>query len=82
MWFRQSPPTGSFKTESGDPSRFTQWNHRGHLGEETLSRLRERFYWPGQSEEVKQWCQDCPQCATKMTTALRNRAPPQSVQAS
>ena len=55
----------------------------GHLGEKkTLSRLKERFYWPGQTEEVKRWCQDCPSCAMRKTTALKNRASLQSVKAS
>ena len=32
----------------------------GHLGEEkTLSRLRERFYWPGFTQQVKDWCRSC-----------------------
>ena len=36
----------------------------GHLGEKkTLSWLKERFYWPGQSEDVKKWFQNCPSCA-------------------
>ena len=34
----------------------------GHLREEkTLNRLRERFYWPGHTEDVHKWCQQCPQ---------------------
>ena len=29
----------------------------GHLGEEkTMARLRERFYWPGQWNDVKNFC--------------------------
>ena len=30
----------------------------GHLGEvKTLSKLKERFYWPGHYNDVRDWCQ-------------------------
>ena len=32
----------------------------GHLGiNKTLNRLKERFYWPGHYEDVRNWCQTC-----------------------
>ena len=35
----------------------------GHLGEDkTLNRLRERFYWPGHTEDVHRWWQQCSDC--------------------
>ena len=35
----------------------------GHLGEEkTLSRLKERFYWPGHWNDVRNWCNTCYMC--------------------
>ncbi|CAC5381214.1 unnamed protein product [Mytilus coruscus] len=36
----------------------------GHLGrEETLGKLRSRFYWPGMTVDVSRWCQTCGPCA-------------------
>ena len=47
----------------------------GHLGEDkTLSKLWERFYWPGHTEDVRKWCQGCPQCAQRKTPVPKNRA--------
>ena len=48
----------------------------GHLGKEkTMARLRERFYWPGQWNDVKNFCRACTSCATRKTPAPRRRAP-------
>ena len=54
----------------------------GHLGEQKmLNQLRERFYWPGMSEDVKNWCQTCATCATRKSPAPKARAPLQTIQA-
>ena len=54
----------------------------GHLGEEKMLRqLKERFYWPGMYEDVKNWCQTCPTCVTKKSPVPKGRAPMQTVQA-
>ena len=54
----------------------------GHLGEaKTLSRLQERFYWPGHVEAVKVWCRCCADCAARKSPGQRRRAPLQSMQA-
>ena len=38
----------------------------GHLGiDKCLGKLKERFYWPGQYNDVKQWCSTCVTCATR-----------------
>ena len=38
----------------------------GHLGEEkTLAKLRERFYWPGMTTSVHEWCQTCNSCMSR-----------------
>ena len=54
----------------------------GHLGEEkTMSRLRERFYWPGQWNDVRDWCRTCATCAARKTAAPKQRAPLQTIPA-
>ena len=53
----------------------------GHLVEEkTLNKLRERFYWPGHTDDVHQWCQTCTTCAARKTPAPKNRGKLQSIQ--
>ena len=54
----------------------------GHLGEaKTLGRLRERFYWPGFSEDAVEWCKTCPTCAARKNPSHKSRAPLQSMTA-
>ena len=54
----------------------------GHLGEaKTLGRLRERFYWPGFSEDMVEWCKTFPTCAARKNTSHKGRAPLQSTTA-
>ncbi len=48
----------------------------GHLGtEKTLSRLKERFYWPGHWTDTRNWCLTCATCATRKTPTPKQRAP-------
>ena len=46
---------------------FHQLHHNkiaGHLGKDrTLAAIRNSFYWPGMTENIKQWCLDCDHCA-------------------
>lgn len=52
----------------------------GHLKEEkTLSCLTERFYWPGFSQQVQEWCHTCYSCATRKTPTPHSQAELQSV---
>ena len=38
----------------------------GHLGvNKTLERVKERFYWPGCTKDVKDWCWVCDFCASR-----------------
>ena len=54
----------------------------GHLGvEKMLSRLKQRYYWPGYSRSVKQWCATCGPCAARKLPTRHRRAPIQTVQA-
>ena len=47
----------------------------GHLGQDkTLSRLKERFYWPGHWNDVHQWCRTCLICATRKTPSPKMKA--------
>jgi hypothetical protein len=48
----------------------------GHLGQDkTLKKLKMRFYWPGHYNDVRDWCNTCPSCATRKTPAPQARAP-------
>ena len=47
-----------------------------HVGEaKTLGKLRERFYWPGDAEDVRKWCSTCEMCEQRKHPTPRNRAP-------
>jgi len=38
----------------------------GHLGvDKSLGKLKEKFYWPGHFNDVKQWCSTGMSCATR-----------------
>lgn len=48
----------------------------GHLGvNKTLSRIRERFYWPGVGSSVKDWCRKCEQCSARKSPSKSYKAP-------
>ena len=44
-------------------------------------RLKERFYWPGCTEAVGEWCRNCISCTTRKTVAPKRRAPLQTIKA-
>ncbi len=49
----------------------------GHLGEDkTLSRLKERFYWPGHWTDNWNWCRTCATCATRKTASPETESTP------
>ena len=48
----------------------------GHLGvNKTLERVKERFYWPGCTKDVKDWCRACDLCASRERPTCTPRAP-------
>ena len=48
----------------------------GHLGiTKTLQKVRERFYWPGQRQDVEDWLRKCEKCATGKGATKGTRAP-------
>ena len=52
----------------------------GHLGEDrTLGRVREKFFWPGYAEQVRQWCRTCVRCATRKNPSKTRHGALQSV---
>jgi len=51
-----------------------------HLGEDkTLARVKERFFWPGYSNAVKEWCKTCANCAARKIPPRKRRGPLQNV---
>ena len=48
----------------------------GHLGaKKTLGRLRQRFYWLGMRNDVKEWCRACDVCCSKKGPQKKGNAP-------
>ena len=48
----------------------------GHLGtKKMLRKLKDRFYWPGWSQDVEIFCEECLTCATRRNPAKHLRAP-------
>ena len=53
----------------------------GHLGaDKTLARLKERFYWPGHFNDVREWCRNCGTCASRKSPVPKGCAPLNSVE--
>ena len=49
----------------------------GHLGVQKLqAKVKDRFYWPGWFEDVKKWCRECTECASRKSSAPNIRYPP------
>ena len=52
----------------------------GHLGEDkTLQKLKQRFYWPGHWQSVREWCRNCVSCSRRKNPTPKNKAPLQPV---
>ncbi|XP_049332461.1 retrovirus-related Pol polyprotein from transposon opus [Astyanax mexicanus] len=51
-------------------------DHHGHQGiERTIALIRERCYWPGMTNDIEQWCQQCVRCTLAKPPQPRLRAP-------
>ena len=51
-----------------------------HLGlDKTLCRIKERFYWSGHYNDVKEWCNDCGTCVTRKNPSPKSQAPLNSI---
>ncbi|KAL6471884.1 hypothetical protein MHYP_G00205340 [Metynnis hypsauchen] len=54
----------------------------GHVGMAKLKdKIRIRFYWPGWSSDVVDWCRKCELCAVFKTSGAEPRAPLKPIQA-
>ncbi|PFX34578.1 Transposon Tf2-8 polyprotein [Stylophora pistillata] len=45
----------------------------------TLNRVKDRYFWPGMSTEVKDWCTKCAKCQRKRDAVPNLRAPLQPI---
>ena len=52
----------------------------GHLGPtKTLDKIRRRFYWVGQRNDIESWCQTCTECSKRKSPVQTRRAPLQLI---
>ena len=52
----------------------------GHMGaDKTLGHLKERFYWPGHYNDVREWCRNYATCAQRKSPTTKPHAPLTSV---
>ena len=52
----------------------------GHLGPtQTLDKIRCRFYWVGQRNDIESWCQTCTECSKRKSPVQARRAPLQLI---
>ena len=48
----------------------------GHLGvKKTLHCVKQRYYWCGNSHDVKAWCLNCPKCSSRRKPHKKFQAP-------
>jgi len=51
-----------------------------HLGEDkTRNWIKERFYWPGYSQSVHEWCQACRHCTARKNPTQHRRGALQNI---
>ena len=54
---------------------------KGQKEVKTLSKLKERFYWPGHYNDVRDWCQTSKACAKRKSPVPGRQAPMQTITA-
>ena len=64
-----NPTTNNFERLARRCSRRSFWPRQD------ASKLKERFYWPGHFNAMQDWCQACPECATRKLQTPRRCAP-------
>lgn len=48
----------------------------GHLGVQKLQgKVKDRYYWPGWFADVRRWCRECLDCASRKLPARNPQAP-------
>ncbi|KRZ69679.1 Transposon Ty3-G Gag-Pol polyprotein [Trichinella papuae] len=67
---QNSPAGGDCVSHVGDP--LTQENPGGA---KTLAKVRQRYYWPQQREDVEDWCRACQTCAARAIPTRKLQAP-------
>ena len=52
----------------------------GHFGvEKSLGKLKEWFYWPGNYNDIHNWCSTCSDCVARKTIGPHRKAPLQPI---
>lgn len=79
---RRDPKTGEDCPQLVLPGAYKQqvWTtcheQAGHFGrEKTLSFIRSRFYWAGQTKDVFDWCAACSRCTLRKMPSTSTKAP-------
>ena len=55
----------------------------GHMGiSRTLQRIKNKYYWPGWSQDVEKWVQACDKCSQRKMAVTATRAPLQNIEVS
>ncbi|KAK7916332.1 hypothetical protein WMY93_012093 [Mugilogobius chulae] len=85
-WEEGTMGTSVFQVLVPSDRRMDIWNayHRdmGHpSSERTLSTVRQRCYWPGMTQDIKKWTEECPHCVCNKVGPV-GRAPLQTINTS
>ena len=63
-------------SERTSSTNYTPWRLQGTLvSTRRIERVKDRFYWPGCTKDVKDWCRACDLCASRERPTRTPRAP-------